>query len=63
MERYFVVLDMINEWYGPDGRMAQHPTQLTIIMLDELRAQFGEIRDPAKVIELWRQDRGLDGIE
>lgn len=62
MERYFVVLDMVNEWYGPDGRMAQDPIHLTVIMIDELRAQFG-IHDPARIIELWKKDRGIDGSE
>lgn len=62
MERYFVVLDMVYEWYGPDGRMAQDPNRLAAIMIDELRAQFG-IYEPAKVIELWKKDRKIDGIE
>lgn len=60
MEKYFVVLDMMYEWYGPEGRMPQNPTQLTVMMLDELRGQFGEHPHAIKIIESWKKNRKID---
>ena len=60
MEKYFVVLDMMYEWYGPEGRMPQHPTRLTVMMLDQIRGQFGHHPHALKIIESWKKNRKID---
>ncbi len=63
MEKYFVVLDMMYEWYGPEGRMPQHPTRLTVMMLDELRGQFGDHPQASKIIESWKKNRNINELK
>tara|TARA_Y100000385_G_C13074252_1_gene630614 strand:- start:1864 stop:2115 length:252 start_codon:yes stop_codon:yes gene_type:complete len=60
VSKYFAVLDMIYEWHGPQGRVPKHETELWLLMLDELRSQFGSEKKPSEIIELWRKKRNLN---
>jgi hypothetical protein len=60
VNKYYAVLDLIYEWHGPEGRVPKHETELWLLMLDELRWQFGSEKKPSEVIALWRKKRKLN---
>jgi len=63
VEKYFVILDMMYEWYGPEGRMPQHPARLIVMMIDELHAQYGVQRNAHKIIESWKKNRKINELK